>query len=385
MRGLIGFDSIAYFGVTCTQCGGELNLFRAHTVGGGLFVEELLPGATGLPRGSFYTFAADFVQGVMYAGACTQGSCGPESDVSADSQNVALRSTDGGVTWGEFGSLAAGATFAGVLSDGRLLVRGSPPDFTAYFFGDGGERPAPPPAPFEGFAFVDASGTLFWRDRAGEQLYDESGAEIVLELPAGSTLPMIFDRSGGGDPWATWVGADGRAAFGRFDAGAAPDAWELAGSWTGGELPVDPVQLMPGLASVAARATYPEEPCFPPGCDVDSPPRIPAVEAAIVDLQAGVIHPIPELSDGLSGNSHPFLRAIVANVPYMTVDTPGDCLNLRDAPSASGAIITCVADRVIVRQNGNAETADGTVWQPVRLWDGREGWVAEEFLLRQSP
>jgi hypothetical protein len=173
--------------------------------------------------------------------------------------------------------------------------------------------------------------------------------------------------------------------FGRFEPGGAPGKWDLVESWTSGDVGARPIHLLPGLGSVAASAVYPEEPCVLLGCGPDPTPRAPAVEAAIVDLQFATIHPIPELSQDLSGNSHPFLDAIVSNVPYMTVNTPGDCLNLRAGPSATAAVVTCVADRVLVRQNGNVETAEGTSWQPVTLWDGRAGWVAAEFLLRQHP
>jgi hypothetical protein len=83
------------------------------------------------------------------------------------------------------------------------------------------------------------------------------------------------------------------------------------------------------------------------------------------------------------GNSHPYLAAIVANAPYATVNTPRDCLNLRDRPSLDAPTALCIADRVLVIKTGEVTAVDGRRWAKVRLWDGREGWVAEDHLLQQ--
>jgi hypothetical protein len=172
--------------------------------------------------------------------------------------------------------------------------------------------------------------------------------------------------------------------FGRFKPADTAGEWELVESWTSPDIPVQPQAVISQLNTVAAVARYPEEPCVLLGCGDDPTPRSPAVEAAIVRLDSATIHPIPELSDGLSGNNHPFLHYLAANLPYFTVNAPGDCLNLRAEPSAAAAVVTCVADRVLVRTNGVPVEAEGTRWLPVLLFDGQEGWVAEEFILRQS-
>jgi len=58
----------------------------------------------------------------------------------------------------------------------------------------------------------------------------------------------------------------------------------------------------------------------------------------------------------------------------------GDTVNLRDAPSTSGNIVAELTKGQSVTITGDPQAADGYTWVPIRLADGTEGWVVEEFL-----
>jgi hypothetical protein len=64
------------------------------------------------------------------------------------------------------------------------------------------------------------------------------------------------------------------------------------------------------------------------------------------------------------------------------VNTPGDCLRLRDAPS--GAITHCLSHNSQVTVTGEPRLMDGIRWVPVQTAAG-SGWMAESFLLKEVP
>jgi hypothetical protein len=68
-----------------------------------------------------------------------------------------------------------------------------------------------------------------------------------------------------------------------------------------------------------------------------------------------------------------------------SVNTPGDTLNLRTAPSTapSVAILKAVPHRAIVRATGPTRRVEGVQWVQVE-YDGVTGWVAARFLLATS-
>ena len=101
-------------------------------------------------------------------------------------------------------------------------------------------------------------------------------------------------------------------------------------------------------------------------------------------------HPSPR---GVIG-SRPGLAAVVAALAILVmlsiapraeaasarVAADGDCLNMRQAPSLSGQVITCVDDGVVVTTIPGEVTADGLAWQQVRT-PAAVGWVAARYLV----
>ncbi|MFN0149073.1 MAG: hypothetical protein ACKVT1_21430 [Dehalococcoidia bacterium] len=116
-----------------------------------------------------------------------------------------------------------------------------------------------------------------------------------------------------------------------------------------------------------------------PGCEGQAFARQFPFEAVIIDLNQGTVHPMMELSRALTGNSHSFLAAVVLG-RFAQVKTPGDCLNVRETPSAAGRVLGCYADGVLLGTDGGTAEGQGRPFVHVTTPDGREGWAADEFL-----
>lgn len=80
--------------------------------------------------------------------------------------------------------------------------------------------------------------------------------------------------------------------------------------------------------------------------------------------------------------------AIVATLAHSTsveaasarIVADGDCLNMRQTPSLTSPVLTCLGDGVVVTTVPGTVTADGLDWQQVRTTAGT-GWVAARYLI----
>jgi len=61
--------------------------------------------------------------------------------------------------------------------------------------------------------------------------------------------------------------------------------------------------------------------------------------------------------------------------------TDGAGLSLRDAPSTTAERIGTVAEGAVVESVGGPLQGEGRTWRHVRDSEGREGWVAADFLV----
>jgi hypothetical protein len=66
-------------------------------------------------------------------------------------------------------------------------------------------------------------------------------------------------------------------------------------------------------------------------------------------------------------------------------NTDGQGVRLRAEPSRQARSITLVPDGTPVEAVGPAEQHGGLAWQPVRIGDGRRGWMAADFLAPDGP
>ncbi|MGE3857241.1 MAG: hypothetical protein AB7G21_09840 [Dehalococcoidia bacterium] len=94
---------------------------------------------------------------------------------------------------------------------------------------------------------------------------------------------------------------------------------------------------------------------------VGSRPGLPALAAALAILATLVF-------------------AATAEAASARVSADGDCLNMRQSPSLTGALITCVGDGEVVTLIPGTVTADGMEWQQVRTVNAI-GWVAARYLV----
>jgi len=87
-----------------------------------------------------------------------------------------------------------------------------------------------------------------------------------------------------------------------------------------------------------------------------------------------------QLTPGLEGQPGP---APIATVPLTSqaiiTNTNGNGLLLRDAPFGNQVVILPEGDTIYVR--GGLTEVQGIMWQSVVTMDGREGWVAADYLI----
>jgi hypothetical protein len=55
-------------------------------------------------------------------------------------------------------------------------------------------------------------------------------------------------------------------------------------------------------------------------------------------------------------------------------------VNVREAPSLSSRVLTCLADDVLVGNRGQRQTADGLDWILVRTPGNQSGWMSVQYL-----
>jgi hypothetical protein len=81
------------------------------------------------------------------------------------------------------------------------------------------------------------------------------------------------------------------------------------------------------------------------------------------------------------GNGTPATEASGA-VRYLRVgNADGDPVRLRERPSRTAPAITAVPEGTRVRALGTVEQRDDLSWERIRIPDGREGWMAADFLI----
>jgi hypothetical protein len=103
---------------------------------------------------------------------------------------------------------------------------------------------------------------------------------------------------------------------------------------------------------------------------------------AVVDLEAGTVHPItgPFLEPPLLNGRNQIVA--VQQGPFACViNTEGTCLNIRAEPGA-GQALDCAADGVLLRDLGETADVSGVAWLRVATPAGLEGWASTQYLER---
>lgn len=109
-------------------------------------------------------------------------------------------------------------------------------------------------------------------------------------------------------------------------------------------------------------------------------------QAFVLDMGSATLSKISGLRAEADGDTYPVeLLAVPFNrkAPigsFARVNTPADCLNVRETPSATSPILTCLADGVLVQLLPSPPIDPAPVYNRVQLPDGRTGWAAIDFL-----
>lgn len=100
----------------------------------------------------------------------------------------------------------------------------------------------------------------------------------------------------------------------------------------------------------------------------------------LIDLDAGLIHPItdPFLGPDWKGGRS-LVRAVLPG-PFARVVGTGDCLNVRAAAGMATQVLACAAAGVLLRDMGETQEVDGMTWLRVVTPAGVEGWASTQYL-----
>jgi hypothetical protein len=295
---------------------------------------------------------------------CTRGRCVWIDEASPDAQSTLYRSTDGGVTWEEFGVLDGRHYIAAITKEGLLVsARGPETEWKPkYEFLPSGEPVEPPSGDSRGPVTLP-DGELAWRTDDGRLLRGD-GSQF-LTVSQGRTVPdtvrsIVPDASGERLAVASLrllgvFSRDGRP-ISLFSSSGSP---RVAG-WLSDTLVVGNIGVPPGLVH---------------------PPGYLGIVPAIFDLESGEARPIP----------HPFLDQprrfsyivlAVLHGPFARVVNTGACLNVRAEPAIAADALTCAADGVLLRDTGETREVEGVTWCRVVTPAGVEGWASAQYLER---
>ncbi len=371
---------------------GPFSISRAYRLGDDLVQLEVLFPPEAVAGGGYAGNVTDDVwpTGFMVnplsrsivAAVCYGTGCGHEGGTGGESaRTVFFESRDGGSSWSEVDAFE-GEWYPRAIDRDRVIAvnyAGSDPEARLV---PGGEPFVTPPGLFlmSGPPLLPGAGALFISPDGQSIVNDISGVEFRPDFPAPFALGPVARltdflpiaaviRERNDEPYdPRFVPRRLRSFLGIYGGrGKQRELFEL------------PENL--GVASVArqlengqllATFTFWDRPatCTSGGTSAGAVPALFDPRNARVQFIA-----VPFLDPGCPGGSQEVIA--VRQGHLARVDTPGDCLNLRERPEADAAVIACVPHGTIVEN-------DGTVWYDrwtdVTLFDGREGWATLAYV-----
>jgi hypothetical protein len=325
---------------------------------------------------------------VMAVIFCIKGSCvfSGLGSFDADSEGVAFRSLDGGITWAEIARGGPVFSVSGVLADGRVVIAEGEADdqHLDYRLEPNGGALTPP---VDGAYPITSAVEVLWGTNDGR--ISLSDGRVFFKVPFLDS-PYYYHNQilGGfsglekGTAFVYWrlpipypPPSDYHDAFALalLDVGGGSTRivrqWQIDNfvAYVGWLAPAkDDARIILTLADYSANSTRSPLP-------------------AIVDLNAGTFNLIkgPFVTDTppYSVFGRTFVRAVQTG-PFARVVNTGSCLNIRTSASSSGDVLTCAADGVLLRANDQTTTADGLEWLRVTSPAGQQGWASTQFLER---
>ena len=383
-----------YFTNLCDACGpGPFpNLFRAYLDAAGTLVIDDLKART-LALGTPAAFTADWKQGIGYLVTCGPGvACyNLETGGSGTGEATVYRTTDGGITWREHGTVPFGTALDGIVGDQVLARTWTASTTRNWLYPSGRDLDRPPNLPVSPDGHVPypfaVNQTTAWMAQDGA-MYDQAGAPLFAPLFAEKyRIQIAATDIQYQHTYLTWEERPGtpttyeQAPFysyvGHIDRdGQLRDIYGLPGDtiWIGGEFQRD---------GGAPPALYGR---FRFG---DSQDYVRDVSwGAVLDLRTAELHRLTQLEGGLRPGQFVWVQDLVevrapetaAPNAWRRVSGTGSCLNVRSEPSLSAPVRACLADDVLVADTGERVTTDGIDWVHIGTRWAPGGWVSAEFL-----
>lgn len=137
--------------------------------------------------------------------------------------------------------------------------------------------------------------------------------------------------------------------------------------------------------TLLAACVLPERMIPPTAAPVSTAPIVFATASPQPTLITAFPTPIPPPATATSVRAAIPTPAPAPPRPLYVANTGGDGLALRGSPSSGGERIAVLPEGTTLTPTGPEEQTDGRRWRQVRDPQGREGWVAADFLSASPP
>jgi hypothetical protein len=286
-----------------------------------------------------------------------------------ESESVVFTSTDGGLTWTEIGRVGpvgsvigyAGGQVIALSTDAPVAI----PNAVTVPGGEVIAAPAGGQWPLTAFGVLlrrTDDGRLLHTDGTEFAAFDYEGEEFWVDSVLGS------GNDTKGSALVTWVDQLPFTGIHHLSVLDFSEAAPVAVTSVWSDLLVYPAWWSP--KDMIALATI----------DVHLPEPLGGIGGPYitqVDLETGDFRPV---NTGVNLGRN-LLQAVQAG-PFARVSGTNSCLNVRAEPSATGQVLACMADGVLLTDSGESQTTDGVTWVRVTTPTHVQGWSAATYLER---
>jgi hypothetical protein len=373
-------ENIAFVVETgCWFCEGPAESFvRVYRDSAGEYVSEKLVDAEQLGGSSIENSLIDLLTGRMFLVVCMEGNCGGPAFAHQGAREEAFESVDGGITWKDKGEFPLDH-FPVAFSDNSVIVQGitkapsaeEPNTFHyAYEIYPGGEVVTPPNGDDTAQVHSTDLAEFIWSTTDGRLLQADGSLIVRLPRDRDDGQVAVLSVRGGLHAGLVVVWVEEALQDAPHRATVLESSAEEGPTYSIGDETSDVAyQTVVELSKDGARIAN--------GYGADGR-QLPAV----VDALTGVVHPIehPFADTDFPFTNQRNLVVAVERGPFARVRGTGSCLNVRHLPSAASEVRECVADNVLLSDNGHVKSAEGVVWRFVSTPAGNSGWASMEFL-----
>lgn len=321
--------------------------------------------------GRMTQFVSGLRGGELYVALCSQPKCNypytrtyGQRDASA--RQTVFRSTDGGVTWSDFGQIGGDDKIVGSFGSDHVLVA-TPSN--EWFTLPGFNSVYPPEDSGSDYAIIAGDGKMVWASTLEIELAPQLNLNHA-EYPNALGLRQSVALPSTGETVVEWLWTDPDSGRTLTLLEVLDDAQHAVGifAWRYSHRLAAPVSD----TILLMRSAYHSRE-LPDEFGAIGPQHV----WSMLDLADGVLYPI-------RGDLLPAARTLapvaVQTGPFARVVNTRSCLNLRSSPGLDAPKVACLADGVLLRHASVAVTNQDVEWLQVTAPDGTEGWAATEFL-----